>query len=238
MKIKLIANPKKKWAINLAAKVLSLLKKNKHKVVNNLADITVCIGGDGTILHANFDKTISGSVLAIGSDSSHMCQINKKNWKKDLLRFLRSKKRKRYPMLKIKSGKKTYCAVNDVVIHTHDYRVIEIMVLIRNSKNNYFSVPHKFEGDGIIVSSSLGSTSYAYSAGGKIIVPATKKVMELVPICPYKRRFKPHIFDRYTDVLVSSDRTCDFIIDGILISRLKPRHSIHVSVEGEIEFVG
>ena len=236
LRIKLIANPKKEWALKLSKKVAQLLKRNGYAISDKSAEITVCIGGDGTILHANHEKKISGAVLAIGSDSSHICQVNRKEWRK-ILNLIKTKKTERHILLKTKIGGKKYNAINDVVVHTHDYRVVEIEVNVINSGSKYLSKSHWFEGDGIIVSTPLGSSGYAYSAGGEIINPAGKKLIQTVPICAYKRRFKPHLINVKSEVLISADRTADFIIDGIYIKRLKPGEKVFVKAEGFVDFL-
>lgn len=234
MKIKIIPNPQKKWAFLLSKKLKDVLIKNGHLVVDDKADVTICIGGDGTILYANHDKIISGAVLAIGSDSSQICQINKKEWKTNLFKFLNSSKRQACIMLKATVGKEFYFAVNDVVLHTHDYRLIRVSIKLSQANMH---TQKFFDGDGIIISTPIGSTAYAYSAGGSVIKPFSSKKIGVVPICPYKRVFKPLVANRHSLIHLHSDRTADLIVDGIYLKRLKPKEKLTVKSESKIVFV-
>ncbi|MFH2105929.1 MAG: hypothetical protein ABII22_01605 [Candidatus Micrarchaeota archaeon] len=238
MKIKVIPNPKKDWALGVAKEVEQLVKSRGHTVSKKDADVTICIGGDGTILYVNHKGKISGSVLAIGSDSSHICQLHINTWKDMIFAYLGSGKTEEYVMLKASVGIKDYSVLNDVVIHTHDYRTIKLDVhIVTYKKGPTTLLLNPFEGDGVIVSTAIGSTAYAYSAGGEVILPQTSELIEVVPICPYKRRFKPISIDKESDITISSDRTADFIVDGIYIKRLKENENVKVTYGKMISFL-
>jgi len=228
MRIKLIINRKKQWAVSFGKKVSSFLKKNKFIVTNKNADVTVCIGGDGTILYSYHKGWIHGPVLGIGSKSSHICQLKKENWSKHILRILKKNKKQKRLTLSARAGK-TFESVNDVVVHTHDYRVIELSVVIDRKK-------HSFEGDGVIVSTPTGSPAYAYSAGGPLISSRDMNI-EVVPICPYKRKFSPVVLNKNSVIKVSADRTSDLVIDGIYIKRLKPKEKVSIKKGNGIDFL-
>ena len=229
MKIKLITNKKKPWAVSLEKKVSSFLKKYNFQIVKKNADVTLCIGGDGTILYPHHRGWVQGAVLGIGSETSHMCIIRKDNWRKMLLNILRKNKKENRLTLSARIGEKKYESINDIVVHTHDYRIIELFVRI-NGRN------HSFEGDGVIISTPTGSTAYAYSAGGPILNPYEKNI-EVVPICPYKRRFSPTVLSRNAVVKISIDRTSDLVIDGIFIKRLEPNENITIKKGKGLSFL-
>ncbi len=81
MKLKLIPNPKKPWANELASELKALLSP-AHSFVRSGADATICIGGDGTILYAHYKGRLEGPVLGIGGDKSYICQLRKDNWRR------------------------------------------------------------------------------------------------------------------------------------------------------------
>ena len=70
MKIKIIHNPLKHWTEEVKKELVRHLAAEGHKIVNKGADATVCIGGDGTVLYANYRKKLEGKVLGIGSKRS------------------------------------------------------------------------------------------------------------------------------------------------------------------------
>ncbi len=199
MRIKIIANPRKEWARELSFEIAKALEP-RHHVVKRGADATICIGGDGTILYAHYKGRIEGTVLGIGSEKSYICQIKNTNWKERFIPLIESGKTISIMTLKCRLGEKTINALNDFLIHASHYRVAELDVSYGNEKTG-------FEGDGIIISSALGSAAYAYSAGGQKLAPTERK-LSLVPICPYKRAFAPKILadDARISVKVGSEQ--------------------------------
>jgi NAD+ kinase len=227
MKIKIITNSRKKWAQKLEKEVDHFLSKHGHKIVNRKADVTLCIGGDGTLLYAHHQGRIEGTVLGIGSKSSYICQLYRDTWKDEILSSLSSKKIK-IMGLKAKLGNKRYVALNDFVIHAKNYRVVDITVTYNGKKNS-------FRGDGIIVSSALGSAAYAYSAGGKMLSP-TKRKMSVVPICPYRRTFSPAIIPPKSKVTIDAGEDCGFILDGIFVYNMKKSLKVNIEKGDDIVF--
>lgn len=227
--VRLISNPKKQWAKGIAAQVSGFLEKSGFRVSGGKADLTICIGGDGTILYANHEGNIQGAVLGVGGDKSRICILNRKNWKPRLLRLLRRGRTENRQLLHASIGKKKYTAINDFVLHTLDYRVISLRISTGGKM-------HEFEGDGLIISSATGSSAYAYSAGGKMLKPRSKKI-QAVPIAPYLRAFRPRILPGSAKLEISADRTSAFIVDGIFICNINPGEKITLCSGGPIRFL-
>lgn len=228
-KIKLISNPNKPWAKKTTAKLAEYLDRAGFRVVNRNADLSICLGGDGTILYANHDNQLEGVVLGIGGKKSMICQLTQDNWNRNILHMLKEAKTENRQLLFASAGKKTYTAINDFVIHSKDYRVIEMEVYIDGKH-------HSFEGDGAIVSSATGSYAYAYSAGGKRMKPRSKRI-QVVPIAPYLRAFKPHVLPSNSTISIKADRESAFIVDGIFIKNLKAREKVTIKSGGFIKFL-
>jgi NAD+ kinase len=212
MRIKLIANPRKDWAKALANEVAAALKR-EHQIVRKGADATICIGGDGTILYAHHKGRTEGIILGIGSEKSYICQLHSKNWKERLLPLLKEGKTIKIMAIECTLGGKTITALNDFLVHATHYRVAELMA-------DYPGGHSEFEGDGLIISSALGSAAYAYSAGGAKLAPTERKI-SLVPICPYKRALMPKVFDNDASISVRVGSDCAFIVDGIYVRKLR-----------------
>lgn len=228
MKVKIIPNPEKQWAVELAKEVEHLLVKYGHAVEETGADATVCIGGDGTILYSNHMNMVEGPVIGIGSKSSYICQLIRDEWKEQLPEMLEKRKTVEVMALEASVDGKMQTAINDFVIHSKDYRVVPLEV--EDKKGRY-----KFLGDGIIVSSPIGSASYAYSAGGTMLGPFDRKIC-VVPICPYRRVFSPTVMDEDASVKISSDRDCAFIVDGIFLQDLKKGGTVVIKKGKDITF--
>ncbi|MEK6979225.1 MAG: hypothetical protein AABW86_03300 [Candidatus Micrarchaeota archaeon] len=238
MKIKILFNTRKEWAKKLVPQVAGFLKSAGFEVVKKGADTTICIGGDGTILYYNNIGKTEGAVLGIGSSSSHICILRNDNWRYQLIDSLKNNKSESRLCIsasvsgknkKIKKNSATISAINDIVVHTIDYRVITIRAIVNG-------VPHEFSGDGIIVSTPTGSSAYAYSAGGDILKPQSC-LIELVPICPYKRTISHVVLDENAEIEISSNRDADLIIDGIHIKRLKDKEAVKVKKGKDVRFL-
>jgi NAD+ kinase len=223
MKLKIIPNPKKTWAKELAAELKAFLTP-AHTFVRSGADATICIGGDGTILYAHYKGRLDGAVLGIGGDKSYICQLRKDNWKGGISGILAGGRRESISTLVCTLGQRNLAALNDAVIHATHYRVAEMDVAIGEG-----SAEHKaqFEGDGMIISTALGSAAYAYSAGGEKIAPTESK-LSLVPICPYKRAFSPKVLSEDSSITVTVGNDCAFIIDGIFVRRLRKGEAVGI----------
>ena len=219
MKIKIIANPKKPWAKQVAKQIKKFLSP-AHSIVSHGAQATICIGGDGTILYANYRNRIEGTVLGIGGAKSYICQLRADNWQTRLVALLENPEREKIMMLNCEVGGKKFQALNDIVIHATRYRVVEMDVTTANATSS-------FEGDGIILSSAIGSSAYAYSAGGVKFKPTERKII-LAPICAYKRAFLGALLAENESVSITVGAYCAFIIDGIFIRKLKSGEIVNV----------
>ena len=105
-------------------------------------------------------------------------------------------------------------ALNEVAVLKHD---ISSMISIDVEINGEFLTT--YQADGLIVNTSTGSTGYALSVGGPIIVPGTK-IIGLVPVAPHSLTVRP--------LTLSAD--------AIVRMKVKSRsHNFLLSVDGRSE---
>jgi NAD+ kinase len=230
--VKIFANQRKAWASTLARSLARFLQAKGIAVRDSGVGTTICVGGDGTIFHYFHYNQIRGSILGIGSKTSSVCQFQHE--KLNLLKLVHALKHgktaKRLTLRAVAPPlKKPTTAINDVVVHSHDYRVIKITLQIGKKKS-------VFEGDGLIISSPLGTSGYAYSAGA-VILPRSSRKITIAPICPYMRTVKPIVVGENATISVSSDRSADLIIDGIYYGRLQSEQKVLVKKGKDVEFL-
>ena len=79
---------------------------------------------------------------------------------------------------------------------------------------------YNIAGDGIIISSPLGSTAYSMAAGGPIVHPEVKGLI-LSPICPHSLTHRPFVIP---------DKA------SVKLKPLPPFHSLTLTVDGQVAF--
>lgn len=169
--------------------VLSSLEK---ELLN--ADMLVCFGGDGTILHAARDATLHGvPILGVNMGSvGFMAELERGE-----LSLLTTVAQGRYTIekrmmldIRVYHGDKLICedlALNDAVISKGSVaRVAEVEVLADDVQVTALS------GDGLIVSTPTGSTAYSMSAGGPIVEPASQAII-VTPVCAHRLAVRPMV---------------------------------------------
>jgi NAD+ kinase len=183
------------------------------------ADLLVCFGGDGTILHAAKDAQCHQvPVLGVNLGSVGFMAELEVGELSLLSRLTQGKYRlEERMMLDVavrKEGKVVYrdTALNDAVITKGAVaRIIDLDV-----KADGILVG-KFSGDGVIVSTPTGSTAYAMSAGGPIVEPTAENIL-VTPICPHALYARSFVLDRNRAVTVKmgklSRRTAYLSVDG------------------------
>lgn len=99
------------------------------------------------------------------------------------------------------------CAINDVAILKRD---TASMITIRASINGKYLTT--YQADGLIVSTSTGSTAYSLSNGGPIIVPDTH-VFSLTAVAPHSLNIRPIVIaDSSVVTLEVESRNKSFLV--------------------------
>ena len=175
--------PKKGDRLDLPRQLaLSLLDKELPT-----ADLLICFGGDGTILHAARDATLHGvPILGVNLGSvGFMAELERSE-----LPLLASLAHGMYTIeermmldVKVLRGDRLISqdtALNDAVISKGSMaRVAEMEVLADRVKVTAIT------GDGVIVATPTGSTAYSMSAGGPIVEPTSKSII-VTPVCAHQ----------------------------------------------------
>ncbi len=160
------------------------------------ADMLLCFGGDGTILHAA--KTANAyqvPILGINMGSvGFMAELE--HGEMSMLSRVAGgnytvEERMMLDVRVFRGGKKLYedLALNDAVITKG--------AIARNIELSVFGdgvLISDFSGDGIIISTPTGSTAYSMSAGGPIVEPTARNII-LTPICAHSLSAKSMVLD-------------------------------------------
>lgn len=150
------------------------------------ADMMICLGGDGTILHTSKAATKAG-VPVLGINIGTLGFIAElEGSEMELLRRIAQgefviERRKMLDITVIREGavvQREFCLNDAVITKGAVARVVRLSVMCDN-------VPAmEFGGDGLIVATPTGSTAYSLSAGGPIVEPDARCIL-ITPICAH-----------------------------------------------------
>jgi NADH kinase len=112
-------------------------------------------------------------------------------------------------------------ALNEILIHRGgSSHVLKIQLTIDD-----YNIT-KLIADGLIISTSTGSTAYNLSAGGSLVYPSVKAIM-LTPICPFSLSFRPLVISTNSIIqieLLSEEAAID--ADGEHLYKIKMGNKI------------
>lgn len=151
------------------------------------ADLLICFGGDGTILHAARDATLHGvPIMGVNMGSvGFMAELERGELSQlaPLARGQYTIEERMMLDVRVLRGDKVFSqdlALNDAVISKGSMaRVAEMEVLADQVQVTAIM------GDGVIVATPTGSTAYSMSAGGPIVEPTSQCII-VTPVCAHQ----------------------------------------------------
>lgn len=175
----------------------SFIKDNKNKrevIANKLkasgfqtsrdGELLIVIGGDGTFLSA-VRKRIEDNPIFVGFNAGNLGFMSEFTLD-NLDEFIHILKKGDYwiqtlpvyeIVMKDDNEEKIEYFINDLVVERKSTRILHMSVQLNNKKLCSVS------GDGIIISSSIGSTGYAMNTNGALILD-NEQLLQLSPIAP------------------------------------------------------
>ena len=183
------------------------------------ADLLLCFGGDGTILHAAKDAlTRDIPVLGVNMGSVGFMAELEHGELDQLARLVEGKYTIEHRMMldvAVRRGREVLyrdLALNDAVVTKGAVaRVIDLSV-----RGDGVHV-YEFSGDGVILATPTGSTAYSMSAGGPIVEPTAENIL-VTPICAHSLHAKPLVMgrDRVVSVRIGRQarKTAYLSVDG------------------------
>ena len=172
------------------------------------ADLLICFGGDGTILHAARDATLHNiPILGVNMGSmGFMAELERGEL--SMLACLPggnfTTEDRMMLDVRVRRGNKEILsdlALNDAVISKGSMaRVAELEVLADDMEVS------SIMGDGVIVATPTGSTAYSMSAGGPIVEP-TSRCLIFTPVCAHQLAARAMVLDAHRRVTVRVPKT-------------------------------
>lgn len=192
----------------------------KSKEFHNNIDLMLSLGGDGTLIGAC--RRINSKIPVLGVNLGRLgfiTEFNKNEYFDHLTHILEGKfevtTKPLFHVNVLRKGKvhfKDYF-FNDAVLAKND---IARMIYLKAELNEEHI--YNLAGDGVIISSPVGSTAYSMSAGGPIVHPDVKSLI-VTPICPHSLTHRPFVIPD---------------TQPITLKILPPHHSLTLTLDGQV----
>lgn len=210
---------------------------NYYKTTESMiadCDIVIAVGGDGTIIKAakyaaaenrpilgvNFGRI--GFVAQLEPDELQKLDIILQgNYKTENRMLLKAE------FIPQNGDTEVLYALNDVVVSRGSFSRIVDFTVSHNDREIC-----SYRADGIIFSTSTGSTAYSLSAGGPVVEP-TMDCIVFTPVCTHSLFSRPIVFsaESVLSVTTSCDDSCEaiFTVDGQRSIKLNEGDAVRIS---------
>ncbi len=208
--------------------VAQFLPEEEEQLAN--ATLAIAIGGDGTLIHHGRIVSAYGVPL-IGVNSGHLGFLAKFDVD-SLIEHRHSIFIPEPPIMDVMllevsvDGKPPAIAMNEAMIAAgHPFRILELGLAI-----NGVPAP-TIRGDGIILSTPIGSTAHNASVGGPIVDPSAKAYV-LTPLAAHSLAVRPIVLDAHNSVtveLLQANAGTALVIDGNVHCTLEEGMKLHIT---------
>lgn len=215
------------------AQILKVDLNQEPEIEGVDGDLALVFGGDGTLLSAA--RVLGGReipLLGINMGKlGFLTELTVENMKQALERILNKKLcTERHMMLRcdvIRNGASigNYSALNDAVVTRQSFaRLLDVRLFFNGE---YVA---SYSGDGLIVSTPVGSTAHSLSAGGPIVNPSLEAFV-ITPICPHTLSNRPLVIPADTRVRIEPVpplRNAILTLDGQIYVKIRSRDVVEV----------
>jgi NAD+ kinase len=204
----------------LEASGVSLYFVTEGQTVEAETDMLMSVGGDGTFLTAS--KLVAHLGIPVVGVNLGRLGFLSENRPEDVAEALLagdySLEDRAMLRAELKDDLTEHYALNEITVHRSGAAMLGVDVTIDG-----VTLP-TYWADGLIVSTSSGSTAYSLSAGGPIVLPASK-VLIITPIAPHNLNVRPLVIpdsaeitlkvcSRDSDVIFTSDNRSVSVKEG------------------------
>lgn len=186
--------------------------------ISRFADLIMVIGGDGTMLH--WARTTAGSGTPIfGVNVGGLGFLTASSWK-DLPKAMDAVVAGKFSI----ESRTLLSAIGQSCREKFKLKAMNDFVISRGSIPRMIRLEVKVDGevlttyrcDGLVISTSTGSTAYSLAAGGAIIAPEAK-VISITPICPHTLSNRAVIINQQSTIevrMLDTKREANLSADG------------------------
>ena len=204
-----VSHPTREEAYDLRKELEAFVLDSGAQVVTDpaIADFSVAIGGDGTVVGAY--RACPAPVLGINDGNvGYLARVEKGNAFTALKNVLDGRYEIESRMtLSCEAGDEAFCALNDAALVKSGVSPVSVSVCVDDTGLM------RLTADGLIVSTPTGSTGYSLSAGGPIADPMSELII-LTPVAPHTLMSRPIVLSAKSRVRLTANRDAVLLIDG------------------------
>lgn len=225
-KVKLFINDNLK-SNKVAKEVKEKLEKNKFIIVDEGYDLAVAVGGDGAFLRMVKNAGFNGKCCYVGINAGTLGFSQEVNASEidDFIKLLKSGDFKVEDIgvqeitIETKKKKIHKYSINEIVVRDEALNTMELEVFVNGGNLE------NFVGDGLLISTSFGSTAYNLSFGGSIVFNAFH-TLQITPVAPLNSK----VYKSLTNSVI--------IPDNMIITLVPKRNNgnVIITVDGENNF--
>lgn len=225
-RVKLFPNDNSK-SKDIELKLKKELEDNGILVCEDDYDLAVAIGGDGSFLRMlkqnNFDSNIY--YIGVNTGTLGFLQEIKPDEIKKFVKCIKENDFKidnigiQKTQIQTKDSSSIFYSLNDIVIRDKELNTTMLNIKVEDV------TLEKFVGDGILVSTSVGSTAYNMSYGGSIVYN-TLHTLQITPIAPLNSKVYRNLLN---GIIIPEDKLITIIPE-------KEKRNLIVTVDGENNF--
>jgi NAD+ kinase len=189
--------------------------------LHKLSDLIITMGGDGTLIGV-CRNVIKSSPPIFGVNMGHLgfiTEFAKAEFFDQLENTLKGNFQTtvfhlfHVEVFTKKSDKPSFKGffLNDAVVNNN--QVSRMLTLTVESEGEHI---YNLAGDGLIISSPIGSTAYSMAAGGPIVHPMVN-ALTLTPICAHSLTHRPLVVPDYSNIIIKAarpDESFNLTLDG------------------------
>jgi len=195
------------------------------KELDSKVEAIIVVGGDGTIL-MTLQQTTKPLFSINTGRIGFLTEVEKRNVEKAIQKLLKGEYRIE-ERIKIKGKlrkKRLPDASNELTIHSANIgKILPIKLYVDEA------LTQSFMGDGLIIATPMGSTSYALSVGGPVVDPVLE-VFVLAPIAPFRHIASSIVIPADKTLKIKVEKPAIISIDGIHTCDFKPSSTLSISL--------
>lgn len=217
-KIRLFVNNNEK-SLEVSKTIKENLEKKKFQIVEEDYEIAIAIGGDGSFLRMVKEANFNDKCIYVGINAGTLGFAQEINLD-EISEFIKALERDEFKIEEIGIAEieiitpdtsSKQLALNEIVVRDLDLNTSNLKIEIENN------LLENYVGDGILISTSFGSTAYNLSFGGSIVYN-TFHTLQITPIAPlnnktYRNLLNSVIIPSNKEIIVTPEnRTKDLLI--------------------------